>query len=64
VELAVENRRDDGAGHDARRRDANDELGVVGACDLEGERARQLTEERPFHVEHALAGVDGVATRH
>ena len=40
---------------------ADDDLGVVFARDLERERARELAEERPLDLEHALRRVDFVA---
>ena len=64
VKLAVENRGDHGARHDARGRDADDDLRVVFARDLERERARELAKERPLDLEDSLGRVDFVAAWH
>src|SRR5262249_49987310 len=57
MELAIEDRRDDGSGDDARGRDADYELGVVFARHLQRECSRELPEEWPLDVENALGGL-------
>ena len=39
----------------------DDDFRIVGARDLEGERAGELAEQRPLDVEHAFGVFDGGA---
>ena len=55
MEFAIENGGDNGARYHTGRGNAHDDLGVVGAHDLEGERARKLSEQRPLYLKDSLA---------
>src|SRR6185437_2537276 len=48
--------RDHRTGNHARPGDAEDQFGVVGVEDLEGEDPAQLTEKRPVHLQHRVGG--------
>jgi len=63
IEFAPQDGGDDGPRHDPRSGDSNDDVWVVGACDLEGQSPRQLAEQRPLHLENSLRMLDSRAAR-
>jgi hypothetical protein len=59
VELAIEDGRDHCTGNDTSSRDADDNLWIVGARDLERERSRELAEQGPLDIEDTFRVFDG-----
>ena len=60
AEVAIECCRDDRPGDHARRGDTHDDLRVERASDLERERARQLSKQRPLDIEPSFRRIDFV----
>jgi hypothetical protein len=54
VEFAAQHGGDDGSRDYSGSSDADDELGVVLARNLQRERARKLAEKRPLHMQNSL----------
>ena len=60
MEFLSEHCRNDCAGNHASGSDTHNDIGIVFSRHLEGERARQLAEQRPFDVEDSICRIDGL----
>jgi hypothetical protein len=58
MELASEHRGDNRSGYNAGGGNADHELRVILARNLQRERARELAEERPLDMQHSFSRID------